>query len=142
MFGLLSIISRMICETFEKEIGKNQQKNEKQFAIDIHFSLSVDYDKEDGYRWLHLRIFAPRNYVVVLKKESWKIIENEKTNENSEDWKIIADHDSCWRDDGVRRIIREYSNKISHISQLSGWYQKTELSSEKIEEISELRKNR
>lgn len=43
-----NIVSNIITTTFENEVKRWQTKNEKQMAMLISFSLSLDYDKEEG----------------------------------------------------------------------------------------------
>ncbi len=71
---MINIVSSIICTTFENEIKRWQCRNEKQFAMKVSFSLSLDYDKEEGYRNLDILIFAPMNYVGVLVRERWTIV--------------------------------------------------------------------
>lgn len=126
------------------------------------FSLSCDYSVEDGYRNLEMLIYAPANYVGVLTKEHWDVFRTEDIEdwtddgikfkpgkdriEGKSDWQVKSYHDSCWRSDGVKRTIREYSEPserhIIVINTLTYWYQVVEMTEEKQEEFREAVQNR
>jgi hypothetical protein len=144
---MLNIVENIICNEFEKNVGRWQSKNEKKIAMIVTFNLSIDGDIEDGYRFLDMVIYEDCNYVAVIVKERWDIIpkcdleyEDDECfiKENSNGyrkgdtgWKLVSYHDSCWRSDGVHRILWINREKIINIDQLfNGWYQKIEINKE------------
>jgi hypothetical protein len=144
------ILSSIIQNTFEKQVGRWQSKNDRLSgyrpstetpkALLITFRLSVDHDKEDGYRWLELLIYAPSNYVGVLVREHSNVYQLDDVDhyeddesivfkkgkgyiESYTDWKCYSYHDSCWRNDGIDRILKEYEERFSGIDfHTATWY--------------------
>jgi len=152
---MINIVSSIICTTFENEIKRWQCRNEKQFAMKVSFSLSLDYDKEEGYRNLDILIFAPMNYVGVLVRERWTIIPvNEIEDEDSlkpgcdyregdSGWLFASYHDSCWTSDGVERTIQKNRDRINCLSACIGtWYEKIEMTPELLERFELLTSGR
>jgi hypothetical protein len=146
-----SIVESIICNTFDK-FGRRGTGQ----AMDIRFRLSIDHEKEEGYRHLNLRIYAPNNYVMVLVKEDWNVIptkdliwdekeqdyfidKNSKGYVNGEtEWQLVSFHDSCWRTDGVHNILWKNRERILHIDTLGStdaWYNKVNLSSDEKEKM-------
>lgn len=138
------ILSNIICDTFERQVGRNLFA--PPVAMDVKFDLCCDYENEDGYRWLHLRIYAPGNYVTVLVKESWRVFKNDDPDteiEGESGWKLKSYHDSCWREDGVHRTLRDYQDRLATVNTIFGaWYKKVSLSSEEVSEIERVKKER
>ena len=138
-----NIVSNIICITFENEIKRWQTKNEKQYAMMVSFALSLDYDKEDGYRHLDILIYGPMNYVTVLVRERWTIIPIDELDgddslkpgcdyrEGDSGWFLAAYHDSCWTSDGVQSTIYKNRDRINCLSTgLGEWYKKIEMTPE------------
>lgn len=154
-----NILRSIITHEFEKNVGKNQDPmfSKKEgtdfYAMDLEFKLSL-FPGEEGYRFLHVRIYAPENYVAVLVKESWVVIresdvdfENDclkpgkKYIEDTVGWMLASYHDSEWTSDGVNSIICAYGNRLCSIETLGcseGWYKKTSLTEADRIEIAEL----
>lgn len=134
------ILSDVICETFLSEVGKHQQNSEKK-ALHIRFRTTVDYNKEEGYRYLDLVIFAPHNYVQVWIRSSWNVIPQDELvydedlddtviarfsegyRSGSSGWELIHNHDSCWRD-GVRNVIQGRHGRLTGLDCIlkENWY--------------------
>ncbi len=138
---LENIVSSIITTTFENEVKRWQTKNEKQFAMLVSFGLSLDYDKEEGYRHLDILIYGPMNYVGVLVRERWTIIPVDDLEEDGiksgcdyrkgdSGWFFASYHDSCWTD-GVQSTINKNRERINCLStDLSNWYKKIEMTPE------------
>ena len=152
---LANIIDSIICSTFERQIGRRQSDNEKQYSMDLTFKLSMDINIEEGYRWLDIRVYAPNNYVGVLIRERWHYYKLEDVEfvdereditfkegkgyiEGKENWKRKSYHDSCWRSDGIHATIYEYKDKIISIESLFGWFEKHEMIKKDIEEFNNI----
>lgn len=90
-------------------------------------------EKEDGYRHVELLIYAPYNYVGVFIRENWNVIsldDLEYDEESGEqyikkgkdysqgvgEWRRLSYHDSCWRSDGVDRLLHEYKDRLQTLS--------------------------
>lgn len=132
------LLADVICRTFLKDVGKWQAKsapNEK--AMRIVFKTGIDHDKEEGYRFLELVVYGPMNYVQVWTRTSWNVIpladmedgddgemfvkKGKAYQEGASEWKLIADHDSGWRD-GVRDLLRENESNLHVFDRLGDWY--------------------
>jgi len=146
-----SIVSSIICSTFETEFGRWQLKNSaqglpvptSQYAMQITFRSRIDYDTEDGYRFLDILIYAPANYVGVLAQHRWTVIpidelegedglkEGCKYRTGNSGWKLACYHDSCWTSDGVGSILRLNERNISAIdTNFPNWFFKVEMTPE------------
>jgi len=149
-----NIVSNIICTTFENEVKRWQTKNEKQFAMMVSFSLSLDYDKEEGYRHLDILIYGPMNYVGVLVRERWTIIPIDELDgedslkpgcdyrEGDSGWLFASYHDSCWTSDGVQRTIYKNRDRINCLSTgLGEWYKKIEMTPELLETFHNITTN-
>lgn len=128
----------VIDQTFIKNVGKFQGKNPDPKAMHIRFSVHIAHEKEEGYRYryLDLVIYAPMNYVQVWVRDAWNVIpiadleyddegegavkKGKAYAEGASEWRLVADHDSCWRD-GVRDVIRKYHDQLSTFSG-SDWF--------------------
>lgn len=144
---MLNILSSIICSEFENKVGRWQCKNVTPFAMKVSLRLSVDYSIEEGYRNLHILIYGPMNYVGVYIKEDWTVIPVDEIEDEDSlkpgcdyrkgetGWKVISYHDSCWRTDGVDRILHLHRDRISGIDSLSYWYKVSEITPELTEEL-------
>lgn len=134
--SLQYLLSTVIRETFLKEVGKNQIRRKRRDgltipenqqgpghgeALKLRFKTSIDYSKEEGYRWVEVVIYAPLNYVQVWVRTAWNVIPLEDMedgddgdtyvkkgkdyNKGESAWEKIADHDSCWTD-GVDCVLK------------------------------------
>lgn len=145
MLGLLNIIDSIVCDTYDHEFKRceNPQSNQ---AMEVSFRLQVDYDKEDGYRNLILRLFGT-GYVTVLCNETWNVapadqmeLENPSYDKGETGWKFLGCHDSCWRDD-VSRFLKTHTTfptkhnspyNLIGIDSICHWYQRITLTEEEI----------
>lgn len=131
------LLADVICQTFMAVIGKFQTRNETPMAMKIRFSTHIDHDKEEGYRYLDVVIYGPMNYVQVWTRTAWTVIPLEDLeddddgdtfvkpgkayNEGASEWKLVADHDSGWRE-GVRETLRDNKQALSTFSG-SKWFE-------------------
>lgn len=124
---LENMLAETINSTFDQVCGKGQNgKGQKAFLVT--FSLSVDYEKEEGHRSLEVLYWAPMNYVQVWQREVWNVIPVEELEElgdgeysvkktstgyqkGESPWKKRADHDSSWRE-AMKLILRESGDNI------------------------------
>lgn len=126
------MLAQIINSTFEKVGGKFQAKKpeSERKALVVKFSTNPDFDKEEGYRWLELALYASHNYVSVYVRKSWCVIPLEDLEDDGdgdtrirkgadyskgvEPWTRVCHHDSCWRD-AVRNVLSDPNNKINLI---------------------------
>lgn len=153
---LSNILNEIICTTFEKIVGKNQiSKEGPNRALQVSFKLSLDYDNEDGYRWLDIIIYAPMNYAYVVTKERWNRYSLDAVKEYTDEGEVVfkdgmgyeegesgltfvSCHDSCWRD-GVNRIINDNRDRLLTLSGWKDWYSIIEVDDELEKAIRESR---
>ena len=153
---MISIVEQIICETFEKNVKRWQCREDKPKALEIRFRMCIDYVKEEGYRWLTMRIYGPMNYVAVFTREEWNVISqdeleyDEETTESNikedsigyregkSEWKRVVYHDSCWRSDGIHKVLWENREKIQGIDGGEEWYRSVELTKEELDEIERI----
>jgi hypothetical protein len=140
---MINIIESIIRYEFEKNVGRWQSKQEKRFGMKISFQINLDYEKESGYRFLELFIYSDYNYVAVLQRERYTVIDQKYLeytedgdcfvkkghdyNEGYTDWKVLSYHDSCWSD-AIETVIKEYKARILLIDSrnFKDWYTKEE----------------
>lgn len=163
-----NIIQSIICSQFESTFGRSRPdtkatiqthagrsatvdtSSDPTHAMQVKFSLSPNYDVEEGYRTLTMLLFGGgSNYIAVYAKLDWNVGDL-STNENEEfvyikgetPWVCYGYHDSCWRD-SVGIILREFHDRIITIDYLfngsSGWYKNVSLTEEQIAELKAVR---
>lgn len=104
-----NLVSTIIAQTFMENPGKFHSK-----AFHVKFSLKINHDLVEGYRYFELALYAPANYVQVWVRNSWCVIPvadmdydddgdgtpkpGKKYDEGTSDWAMMCDHDSGWRD--------------------------------------------
>jgi hypothetical protein len=121
---LTNIIASIISTQYEREFRHN-----KELGMVVKFSLSPDYEVEDGYRNLSILIYDfGFNYVGVYAKLDWTVIRKEwlyDTHEyirNDTDWILMGYHDSGWRD-SINSLLYIHRERIVTIDWLfDGWY--------------------
>ena len=92
MLNYLYMIRNIICNAFEKEIGRFQENK----------ALLVAFRTEN--KPLRMIIYTCSNYVGVY------------TQKGREGWNCLCYHDSCWRYDGVEKFLFENKNIDLHES--------------------------
>jgi len=159
-----SVVSTILCCTIDdfrrqlrafKDFSKNDLQN---IALQFTFDLRVNCVKEVGYRHLDLIAWAPRNYVGIFTKERWNVLSNDDLEDSedgeiiikkgkdynigSSDYEIHSYHDSCWREDGVRRVLYERESVIRGIDSLSTFYRTINVDDELQNKFRQLIDNR
>jgi len=145
---LESIISTIICDTYEKQFRSNPDTS---LAMKITFSLPIDYDKEEGSRAIELMLMY-KGYVGVFSREIFSVVPREgidfekdclkqgyEYKDGFTEWKLLSCHDSCWRSDGVDRFIFTNSKRLSYIKTLFNWYTEEHLTEREQGEFRKLR---
>lgn len=131
-----NMLGDVIINEFEMRVGRNSDK-----AMLIEFNTKVDWDKEEGYRYTDLLIYAPSNYVQVWARDRWNVcpLEDMEYDEPAMDmvpkpgkdyvqgeteWRMLTDHDCAWREDGIRRFLRVYRAELMRFATigLHDWY--------------------
>lgn len=104
-----NLLADIICMTAEKELFPRRAHRgiaQPDKAMLVSFR-TFRHDNDTIYHHADLLIWAPTNYVQVWKREWWTPrIEGVPKGETL--WTKLSDHDSGWREDGVRRFIRSY----------------------------------
>lgn len=136
---MINILSDVICSTFMTACGKNQcvKPEGERKAFKMEFNVSIDHEKEEGYRWLEVVIYGPMNYVGVWVREVSNVIsmddmeydeaeeeyypkEGKNYIKSKTPWVQVTYHDSGWRN-GVKRLLTEKDPFISNIHG-SDWF--------------------
>lgn len=123
-----SILSKIICEEYARNIRRNKEYIRKDgrlgkgMLIRILISEKQDYSRD---KYLEILLFGS-GYVTVLHREvnrTPKIISNRP-------WIKDSCHDSCWRGDGVEYVISKYSQEkdLNFIGDFIGWYELVDMS--------------
>jgi hypothetical protein len=131
---ITNILSDIICNTFERMVGRWQAKADEPKALLVKFKTRIDYDKEEGYRGVHLLIYGEQNYVGVFEKRWWRVIDRDKIEYDEEDgeetwpdehwregegeWEMRSHHDSCWRTDGVSSFTFQNRDDLNLLDDL------------------------
>ena len=144
---LTNVVDSIICSQFNHAFGYARKspeasrfRTEPDRAMLVKFSLSPDYDREEGYRNLSILIFGGgANYIGVYGKLDWNVIAREDLTDDDPPcvvegrdyvkgetpWVLVVYHDSCWRG-GVHGLLWQYRDRISTIDSLfngdTGWY--------------------
>jgi len=121
------LFSEVICEKYRdiEEWHNKNQINTKGLLVgfklgEANFPSCLDYGKSwDNSRYpkYQLLIWGEANYVGVFMRET------ALHPELKSDWFLLAHHDSCWRDDGVRTFINHAEDHICTFDGLRSWFQ-------------------
>lgn len=143
-----NIIDQILCSTIRDfRDGKRAFSDinpgfKPELTLNFEFHLKVNYEKEEGYRYLDVVIWAPTNYIAVFSKERWCVISPDDIDSENDclmpgkdytqgetDLECHTYHSSCWASDGIHRILFERRNALSGICTSDSFY--------KVEKISE-----
>lgn len=139
-----SIFSNIVCQVFEKEVGRRQADCLVKRAFMLEPETSIDYAHEEGYRWEELLIYGELNYVGVYYRKCWDVAPvTAGVDEDAPliykaghtDWEILAYHDSCWRSDGVENYFRTRGSRFTSLRTIGGWFKVIALSKEQEAEL-------
>lgn len=136
--SLAYLLGTAICRTFERVAGKWQSKKPEPKAFVVEFSTSIDHDKEEGYRYVDLVIYAECNYVNVYARERWNVIplEDLEYNEEEDDtyvkpgkdyvegsspWTLLCSHDSGWTS-AVQEFLSQNARKLQTFGASEDFY--------------------
>jgi hypothetical protein len=166
------VVGNIICTEFSYQFGRDREPtpaglpryhSHPTLAMQVSFSLSPDYNREDGYRHLTILIYGGgSNYISVYAKLDWNVTpdnsglgiewdeasadasENPEYTKGETSWVLLCHHDSCWRD-SVNRLLWDYRERISSIDSLfngqTGWYKSLPISEEFAQELNKIRRN-
>jgi hypothetical protein len=155
-----NIVQNIICSQFDSTFGRSRSDTKATIqthggrsitidtnsaidhAMQVKFSLSPNYDVEDGYRNLTILLFGNgSNYIAVYAKVDWHV-QYTTTEKGESPWVCYGYHDSCWRD-AVGSILREFHGRINTIDYLfngpTGWYKDVTLTEEQIVSLKAIR---
>ncbi len=132
---MIDILTSIICSTFETQCGRWQEKQESPKGLLISFGLRLHPDEEEGFRDAHLLIFAPANYVQVWVHETYDVLTAEDDDYNSGmELTQLANHDSGWRDSGVRQFLLDYKDRLLTLKKVPNWYRLVDVPNCKVKE--------
>lgn len=131
------MLANVICNEFEKVVGKFQHNNRK--AMHIGFGMTHG-NTNNQYRVCHMYIHGPCNYVhVVTQIETI----DDAGKRHVEPMNHLCCHDSCWRD-SVQQFIyknRDELNVFRSFDHLLGWYDVMTLSEDETKYLELLDRN-
>jgi hypothetical protein len=118
-----TLVSQLLCHIFKEEAGTDQLRapEQERRALLVSTNTKIDYDKEEGYRYADMVLYAGYNYVQVWVRTRWNVaplppedVEWEdhdwQYDEGSSPWERWSFHDSCWRSDGVDKFLRSFEH--------------------------------
>lgn len=118
-----SVLSEIICSEFDKSFQWDK-KNLRDLGMMVKFR--INRESSDSPNSLQLFIWGSSNYIGAFVRVS-SVMESEKLFLPDNEWHCLAYHDSCWRSDGVERLMRVFGNSIIHLDTLflgeRNWYQ-------------------
>jgi hypothetical protein len=91
---LSHLLKTIICDEFDKNVGRWQSRNKKQTAMLLSFSIHLP-NAPHKHNTLQLALYGHCNYVQVWERSVVNVLSK---NAEASDWKLLCDHDSCWRD--------------------------------------------
>lgn len=152
------IVSNIITTEFDSTYGRRsgQYASDRDHAMKVTFSLTLNYDVEEGHRNLDILIFGGgSNYISVYARTDWNVIRNEwsaddDTLESGRDyvkgqtpWLLYGCHESCWRD-AVHDLLWKNRQRITSIDTLfnnSGWWTSVPVSKDFQNELDTIRRH-
>ena len=153
--SLTNILSSIVCDSFERNVGRGQINSTEPKALVLEFNSRINYEKEDGYRYRDLLIYAPQNYVGVYTRERWHTRANDPPDLVSErnsysnanyqyttggtEWEVLSYHDSAWRTDGVDTFFRKHKESLESLSWVNPMLSGRVLTQEEIKELYDAR---
>lgn len=122
---LHNALTSIICNTFETQCGRCQNKNVARNAFLVNFRMYGTYiskHEEKSHRTVQLAIYAPMNYVGVAYREGKFMLNGFAQQGDITPWKKISYHDSCWR--GVECFIYDERDQIAYIDDFNtkNWF--------------------
>lgn len=151
------IVSNIICTEFDRTYGRSSPVvgycSDPDHAMKFTFSLSTNYDVEEGYRNMDILIYGGGlNYISVYARTDWNVIRNEWSDgerlkkgreyiKGQTPWILYGHHDSGWRD-AVYDLLWKNRERISHIDTLfnnHGWWTEVPVNEEFRKELDTIR---
>lgn len=132
------MLANIICNEFEKVVGKFQYKTRK--AMHIGFGISTG-NTTDQYRVYHMYLYGPCNYVhVVTQIETI----DEAGERHVQPMRHLCYHDSCWRDSVQRFVVdnRRELNTFRSFDHMFDWYDVLTLSEDEADYLGLLDNSR
>jgi hypothetical protein len=119
------LLCNIICETFEKEVGRWQSNsgrahNERRLVEPsaMLISFTIPQDEVGNYRSKELAIYGHQNYVQVWERDTTNRM---RTNAIISDWKMLIDHDSEWRI-CINNWLFNNRNELTTFGFFGNWY--------------------
>lgn len=149
-----SMLATVIAQEFDQRVGRGRPQR----ALNVEFRTRVDFDREEGYRHIDLRLWAPGNYVAVLARRRWNVIaqqdlewddDREDTvirrgadyTEGASQWYLLSYHDSGWRG-ALQSFLVAHEREINRFGGVGGWSEVIELSDADVELAEEVIRGR
>jgi len=148
-------LTKIINEEYERKVRQDNTNPNKLYgrplpkAMLLRFRIEEAKSKEYKETYLEMMIFG-QGYVTVLHRITHSRDNYRSGDELKErlikqtDWIKDCCHDSCWRYDGIERLISGYQYRdskwdISGIDELFGWYSVIDLDDKLYEHFSSIK---
>jgi hypothetical protein len=97
-YDMCGILAGLIAGVFDNVMHKGTNN-----AVQFKFRLKKDK------HWVTLTLYSPFNYVKVIQGVS---------TDGGHTWfyKCLSDHDSCWREDGVRQFVSTWNEYMERLN--------------------------
>jgi len=133
---LTNILSNIIGTEYETQINSWRERKSGEIskvAMSIIFAVNPEAPLEilpEGSPWedcrypkIEMLIYGKTNYIGVFIRE--KILHPKQESP----WFLVSKHDSCWRSDGVNKVLHAFREHLINISEPFGknWYKRIEV---------------
>lgn len=129
-----TMLSHVIEDAFEKQVGKGQHDTGKALHIGFHKHT----DGGDQYHVVHMYLFAPDNYVYVAFQDEFI---GPKGKRRVGKMEIACCHDSCWRS-SIQDFLFKNRLELSTFAafkRLTDWYDILTFSKDEMDFLRHLR---
>ncbi len=90
---LAEVIATLVEAMLPRFSGKG-----KFLYLDLVVRISENLNSDGVAKHIHLLFHRPSNYTKVM----WQVSNDPRLRmESFKDWKVLSDHDSCWKSDGI-----------------------------------------
>lgn len=131
--SLAHILSEIICAKADAKLRYNLGS-----ALIVRFNAKVDYNVEEGYRFVDLAIHRAGT-TKVYYRHRWDVIGIDDLQydiqgdvsvklgrgyrRGADSWTCLSSHESGWRSDGVEGFLKQNEHLITTLCTYRSWYE-------------------